>query len=87
MRTLIINMLAAALLLFGASSASAFSITHTTNYDGFTELGTSDTVTVHVFTTCSSAGAPSVTSRQPARRIPPRIACVSYWFTLQPRYS
>ncbi len=38
MRTLIINMLAAALLLFGASSASAFSINHTTNYDGFSEL-------------------------------------------------
>jgi hypothetical protein len=49
MRTLIINMLAAALLLFGASSASAFSINHTTTYDGFSELEVSDTVTVNVF--------------------------------------
>ncbi len=56
MRTLIINMLAAALLLFGAGSASAFSINHTTNYDGFTELDVSDTVTVHVFIDSEGAG-------------------------------
>jgi hypothetical protein len=36
-------------LLFAAGGASAFSINHTTNYDGTSELTTSDTVTVHVF--------------------------------------
>jgi hypothetical protein len=56
MRTLIINMLAAALLLFGAGSAGAFSINHTTNYDGFTELDVSDTVTVNVFIDSEGAG-------------------------------
>jgi hypothetical protein len=57
MRTLIINMLAAALLLFGAGSAGAFSINHTTSYDGFSELEVSDTVTVHVFIDTQGAGS------------------------------
>jgi hypothetical protein len=57
MRTLIINMLAAALLLFGASSAGAFSITHSTNYDGFSELEVSDTVQVNVFIDTEGADA------------------------------
>jgi hypothetical protein len=63
MRTLIINMLVAALLLFGASSASAFAINHVTNYNPLTsgsnnngELEVSDTVTIHVFLDTEGAG-------------------------------
>ena len=49
--------LVVALLLFGAGSASAFSISHTTNYDG-SALQISDTVTVHLFIDTEGAGDP-----------------------------
>jgi hypothetical protein len=47
MRLLITNLLATALLLFGAASASAYAINLSTNYSGLV-LGVSDTVTVQV---------------------------------------
>jgi hypothetical protein len=56
MRTLITNMLAAALLVFGAASASAFNITMTSSYDGVTVLGSSDTITVNVFLDAPTSG-------------------------------
>jgi hypothetical protein len=49
MRLLITNLLATALLLFGAASASAFAVNMTSNYNGVDLLGISDTVTVNVF--------------------------------------
>ena len=48
MRLLITNLLATALLLFGAASANAFAINLTSNYDGVSVLSPSDTVTVQV---------------------------------------
>ncbi len=59
MRNQVPSILAAALLLLGAGSAGAFSINHTTNYDGVSDLVTSDTVTVHV---CSDTEGASVTT-------------------------
>jgi hypothetical protein len=44
-----INLLASAALLFGASVASAVSFNMTSNYDGVSTLGISDTVTVQIF--------------------------------------
>jgi len=49
MRLLMINLLAMAMLLFGASMASAVSFNMTSNYDGVSVLGISDTVTVQIF--------------------------------------
>jgi hypothetical protein len=53
MRTILLSSFA---LLFIAGSAAAFSINHTTNYDGVSVLATSDTVTVHVFIDSEGAG-------------------------------
>jgi hypothetical protein len=49
MRLLITNLLATALLLIGAASASAFSVEMTSNYNGTDILGISDTVTVSIY--------------------------------------
>jgi hypothetical protein len=49
MRLLITNLLATAMLLFGAASASAYAMNLTSNYDGVSILGPSDTVTVQVW--------------------------------------
>ena len=57
MRILITNLLAVAALLFGATGASAYSYTMTSNYDGVTPLATSDTVTVQVFLDAPETGA------------------------------
>lgn len=56
MRLLTINLLATALLLFGAANASAFSITASSNYDGVSVLGVSDTVTIDVFIDATETG-------------------------------
>jgi len=56
MRTHLLALLASAPLLFAATSATGFSINHTTNYDGVGALQTSDTVTVHVFIDSEGAG-------------------------------
>jgi hypothetical protein len=56
MRNRISSILAVPLLLLVAGSAGAFSINHTTNYDGVSALQTSDTVTVHVFIDSEGAG-------------------------------
>ncbi len=49
MRLLITNLLATAMLLFGAASASAYAMSMSTTYDGVSILGPSDTVTVQIF--------------------------------------
>jgi hypothetical protein len=49
MRLLITNLLATALLLFGAASASAYAMSMTSNYDGVSILAPSQTVTVQVY--------------------------------------
>jgi len=49
MRILTINLLGTAALLLGASVASAVSFDLTSNYDGVSVLGISDTVTVQIF--------------------------------------
>jgi hypothetical protein len=49
MRLLITNLLATAMLLFGAASASAYAMNLTSNYDGVSILSPSDTVTVQVW--------------------------------------
>ena len=49
MRILITNLLAVAVLLFSAASASAYAYTMTSNYDGVTPLTTSDTVQISVY--------------------------------------
>lgn len=56
MRLLIINLLATALLLFGAASASAFSTIVTTNYNGTDILAVSDTVTVNMYVNVEETG-------------------------------
>lgn len=49
MRLLITNLLAIALLLFGAATASATSVSMTSNYDGVSVMAPSSTVTVQVW--------------------------------------
>ena len=61
MRTLIMSMLAAALLVFSAASASAFNIRMNTTVQGSTTtLELSDTIIVHVFLDAPTPGLQSL---------------------------
>jgi hypothetical protein len=56
MRLLITNLLATALVLFGAASASAVSVSMTSDYNGVDILGVGDRVTVSVFLNANVVG-------------------------------
>lgn len=56
MRRMITNLLATALVLFGAGTASAFSVTMTTDYDGVSVLNPGDLVNVELFLDADAIG-------------------------------
>ena len=56
MRLLMTNLLATALVLFGATTASAFSTSMTSDYNGTDVLGIGDTVNVEIFFDATAKG-------------------------------